>query len=208
MKPALALAGGALAATVIVLLVAGSDITSGASTGSFRISTDPAQIVLTMRMREMVHPPGARRYEVFGDGWIQRHDAEPESRLRTSAGLLLDRAEVAAAVSDLVDFGVLEADLRQLAETIEPKSGVLPDGRRWVQGSAEPGTGWVVTVKFEEVSVRSEPKSNYTLKFSLEPFLRGRSKHPEIRELEGISRFAEKVGRWMGALDSRADAAQ
>ncbi len=180
---------------MILLLLASVRVSKHVRPGEFTLSREPGEIILVLGRRDMV-AGASSRFEILGDGWIQRKLETDVEAGRRAAGVYLQREEVEAAVRDLVDYGVLEADLRQIREAIEPTHGVLPDGRRWVEGSSEPGTDWMIAVHFESAAVRSKLQRDFTLRFSPEPFVRYRAKRPDIPALEGISRFTDRIGPW------------
>lgn len=202
MKPAFALSAFFAATSFLALVLHGTDSSKSSPPRDYVVSNEPAQVIMTMGARDMVHPPGAQRLELFGDGWLQRHSDSNGGSKRSAAGVRIDRGEIEAAFADAVAFGLLDADLRVIRETVQPTSGVLPDGRRWVEGSSEPGTGWSVTMHFEQVQVLSGMQFGYRIKFNFEPFVRYRETRKDIVAIEGIARVADRVASWIGELEA------
>lgn len=201
MKPAFTLSG--FFAAVFILGCASQETASGGGPvrRDFAVSNDPTEVIMTMGARDMVHPPGSRSLELFGDGWLQRRSDSPGGSSRIADGIRIDRSEIEAAFADVVDFGLLEADLGLVHDAVQPAHGVLPDGRRWVQGSSEPDTGWSVTMHFDQVQILSETRVRHRIQFSLEPFVRYRKARMDIPAIEGIARIADRMARWIGQLE-------
>lgn len=180
-------------------------VASGAPTrtaADFSVSTDAKVVVLTIQIKDIV-APGLEQFELFGDGWLQRRgDQTGGQRAANSRGIMVDRAELQSALGDLVDYDVVNADLARIHEELEPSYGVLPDGRRFHTGVSEPGTGCVVTVNFESVGKEGKRAGSRTVSFALEPYTSHRYKRPDIRALEGIARFGEKLSDWLQRLRS------
>jgi hypothetical protein len=202
MKPAFALSAFFAATSFLALVLYGTDGSKTSPPRDYVVSDDPTQVIMTMGARDMVHPPGAHRLELFGDGWLQRHSYTDGGSKRSAVGVRIDRGEIGAAFADAVNFGLLEADLREIREAVQPTSGVLPDGRRWVEGGSEPGTGWSVTMHFEQVQVSSGTQFRYPIKFNFEPFVRYRGARMDIPAIEGIARVADRVASWIAQLEA------
>ncbi len=188
--------------TGILALVLVASSAPDPSASAFSVSGDPKVVVLTIQIKDIV-APGLEQFELFGDGWLQRRGSQSGgARAANSSGIKLDRAELVGALGDLVDYDVASADLARIHEELEPSYGILPDGRRFHTGVSEPGTGCVVTVNFESVTVDGKRWGSRAVSFALEPYTSHRYKRPDIRALEGIARFGEKLSDWLQRLRS------
>lgn len=199
MKAAIAaITVGSAALAAAVFLACGDGEQSGRE---FVVSADSNVVVLTVGIGDIV-APGNWQYDLFGDGWFRLRSGQlKNSRGPSDAGVALGRAELEALFADLVDYGVVEADLARIHEEIEPSHGILPDGRRWVQGSSEPGAGFSISATFNCVRIGSELVRGRAVSFRLEPFVRYRAKRPDIRALEGIARVGERASSWIVLLE-------
>lgn len=186
----------------ILALVLVASSAPARSARNFSVSSDPKVVVLTIQIKDIV-APGLEQFELLGDGWFQRRGSQTEAqRAATSTGISVDREELLEALSDLVEYDVVDADFARLHEALEPSYGVLPDGRRFHAGSSEPGTGCLVTVNFESVNVGGKRVESRDVSFTLEPYTSYRYRRPDISALEGIARFGEKLGGWLQRLRS------
>ncbi|MEO8275142.1 MAG: hypothetical protein ABI639_02925 [Thermoanaerobaculia bacterium] len=186
----------------ILGLTLGAQSASEPPARDFSASTNPDVVVVTIQIKD-IFAPGLEQFELFGDGWLQRRTTRSGGqRAASSPGIMINRKELREALADLVDYEVVGADLSAIHQELEPSYGVLPDGRRFHAGVSEPGTGCVVTVNFKSVEVRGVRVASPTVSFALEPFSSYRTKRPDIRALEGIARFGEKLKGWLMRLRS------